>query len=388
MDLSEFKTGFGYLSGQWIWITQVFLVILVSLILNFSQGRLLRYIHRKLEARGSRLADATVDALKKPLTLLIWVLGLTFAGDIIHAETATLLFEVSGDIRNVGVIVSIAWFLTRLIHNTEKVLVKQRPRLGEAQIDEHTAEAIGKMLRLAVVITASLVILQTLGFSVSGVLAFGGVGGIVIGWAARDFVSNFFGGLTIYLDRPFHTGDWIRSPDRNIEGTVEEIGWRQTRIRTFDKRPLYVPNSIFSTIALENPSRMTNRRIFETIGIRYADLPKMDAITADVKQMLMEHPEIDTNETLFVNFNQFSASSVDFIVYTFTKTTAWVPYQEIKQDILLKIARIIADHGAEVAFPTRTLHLKPGEPQHAGLVQDSDRAELERLGANPQAPGA
>ncbi|MGC9457102.1 MAG: mechanosensitive ion channel family protein [Halothiobacillaceae bacterium] len=388
MDLSEFKTGFGFLSGHWVWITQVFFVILVSLILNFSQGRLLRYIHRKLVERGSRLADATVDALKAPVTLFIWVLGLTFAGDIIHAETAAPLFEISDQLRNVGVIVAIAWFLVRLIRNAEGVIARQKPKIGEQELDEHTAEAIGKLLRLAVMITAGLVILQTLGFSVSGVLAFGGIGGIVIGWAARDFVSNFFGGLTIYLDRPFHTGDWIRSPDRNIEGVVEEIGWRQTRIRTFDKRPLYVPNSIFTTIALENPSRMTNRRIFETIGIRYADLDRMDAITADVKRMLSEHPEIDTTETLFVTFNQFSASSVDFIVYTFTKTTAWVPYQEIKQDVLLKIARIIEDHGAEIAFPTRTLHIEASEPQAAGLPQSSDQAALERLGARPGPGGA
>ena len=84
----------------------------------------------------------------------------------------------------------------------------------------------------------------------------------------------------IYLDRPFKVGDWIRSPDRDIEGTVVKIGWRLTEIRTFDQRPLYVPNSMFSTIALQNPSRMLNRRIFETIGIRYDDIHQMEAIVA------------------------------------------------------------------------------------------------------------
>ena len=114
-------------------------------------------------------------------------------------------------------------------------------------------------------------ILQSLGVSVSGLLAFGGIGGIAVGFAARDLLANFLGGLSIYLDRPFTVGDWIRSPDREIEGTVEEIGWRMTRIRTFDQRPLYVPNSIFASVALENPSRMNNRRIYETLGIRYED---------------------------------------------------------------------------------------------------------------------
>ena len=137
--------------------------------------------------------------------------------------------------RDVGVIFVIAWFLLRLIRNTQLNIVKERETKGQ-EVDHTTTDAISKLLRLSVIITASLVTLQTLGYSISGVLAFGGIGGIAIGFAAKDLLANFFGGLMVYLDRPFAVGDWIRSPDRNIEGTVEHIGWRQTRIRTFDKR--------------------------------------------------------------------------------------------------------------------------------------------------------
>jgi MscS family membrane protein len=128
----------------------------------------------------------------------------------------------------------------------------------------------------------------------------------------------------IYLDRPFAVGDWIRSNDRQIEGTVENIGWRQTRIRAFNKRPIYVPNAIFSNIVVENPSRMTHRRIHETLGIRYDDIGKMEAIVAEVKSMLQNHPDIDTTQALIVNFNAFAASSVDFFIYTLTKTKDWL----------------------------------------------------------------
>jgi len=197
--------------------------------------------------------------------------------------------------------------------------------------------------------------------SISGVLAFGGVGGIAIGFAAKDLLSNFFGGLFIYLDRPFAVGDWVRSPDREIEGTVENIGWRVTRIRTFDKRPLYIPNSIFSQIAVENPSRMSNRRIKETIGIRYDDASKIETIINQVKEMLKSHPDIDSQKTLIVNFNSFSPSSLDFFIYTFTKTTDWIEFHSIKQNVLLKIVKIIEDNGAEFAFPTSTLHLADEE---------------------------
>jgi len=161
----------------------------------------------------------------------------------------------------------------------------------------------------------------------------------------------------IYLDRPFSVGDWIRSPDRNIEGTVEKIGWRLTLIRTFDKRPLYIPNSMFASISVENPSRMTHRRINETIGVRYDDGKVLSKIIADVKDMLVNHPEIDNTQTLMVNFNQFAASSLDFFIYTFTKTTNWVKYHEVKQDVLFKITEIVENHGAEMAFPTSTVHI-------------------------------
>jgi MscS family membrane protein len=212
-------------------------------------------------------------------------------------------------------------------------------------------------LRSAAVITAALVVLQSMGYSISGVLAFGGIGGIAVGFAAKDLLANFFGGLMVYLDRPFAIGDWIRSPDKEIEGTVEHIGWRQTRIRTFDKRPLYVPNATFTQIAVENPSRMQNRRIYETIGVRYDDADKVEQIVNDVRAMLREHPEIDTEQTLIVNFNGFGASSLDFFVYTFTKTTQWVRYHEVKEDVLLRILNIVLAHGADVAYPTRTLKI-------------------------------
>ena len=142
-----------------------------------------------------------------------------------------------------------------------------------------------------------------------------------------------------------------------------EIGWRLTIIRTFTQRPLYVPNSVFASISLENPSRMLNRRIYETIGVRYDDAAVVEPIVSDVKAMLEAHPEITTERTMMVNFNAFGPSSLDFFIYCFTHTTVWAEYHKIKQDVLLKIHDIIVSHGAEVAFPTTTVHLQPPEPE-------------------------
>lgn len=179
-------------------------------------------------------------------------------------------------------------------------------------------------------------------------------------------MANFFGGLTIYLDRPFCVGDWIRSPDKQIEGTVEYISGRHTRVRAFNKNPICVPNALFTTIVVENPSRMSHRRIKETIGIRYDDIGLIGVIVTDVKSMLQNHPEIDATQTLIVNFDTFGPSSLDFFIYTFTKTVIWVNFHAVKQDVLLKVAAIIESHGAQIAFPTRTLHIESDSPVAQG----------------------
>ncbi|VWX36969.1 mechanosensitive ion channel family protein [Limnobacter sp. 130] len=337
------------------WVYQVFAVVFLTLLVSYSVGLVFNHLGRLAEKSNNPWDDVFLESARKPLKLLIWLLGISWAAKITHMANNAEIFEFIDPTRRVGIIVLITWFLFGLAKRFEVAL--QNPDRIKEPLDATTASAIGKLLRASIIITAVLVILQNMGFSISGVLAFGGVGGIAVGFAAKDLLANFFGGLTVYMDRPFVVGDWVRSPDKNIEGTVEHIGWRLTRIRTFDKRPLYVPNATFSTISLENPSRMTHRRIQETIGVRYDDIAQVRAIADGVKRMLIDHDEIDDDQTLIVNLNQFGGSSVNLLVYTFTKTTIWVKFHEVKQDVLLKIAEIIEQHGAEIAFPTTTLHV-------------------------------
>lgn len=338
------------------WLPQVLTVILGVAVVNVVAYYALRHIE-KVAARSSTLwDDALIRTARTPLTLIIWVVGVAFAFQIVHEHSGAPLFGFVIPTRDTVVIAALAWFLLRLIGHATQTIIARSAATGTT-LDFTTVDALSKLGRFTVFIVAALVILQTLGFSISGVLAFGGIGGIAVGFAAKDMLANFFGGLTIYLDRPFAVGDWIRSPEKQIEGTVEYIGWRHTRVRAFNKNPIYVPNALFTTIVVENPSRMTNRRIKETIGIRYDDLDEMAGIVADVKAMLSAHPDIDTGATLIVNFNAFADSSLEFFIYAFTKTVEWVPYHEVKQDVLLKVAAIIQTHGAEIAFPTRTLHI-------------------------------
>jgi MscS family membrane protein len=337
-------------------VTQVFIVVFLTLLMNFIAKKVLNRLHAKLTKTRTPWDDALIDALRKPLAVLIWILGFTMATEILDKHAPSVLFEAVGPARDIGIIVCGIWFLMRFITRAEHNFLQYRTSQG-MEVDQTTINAMAKLLRASALITGGLIILQTLGFSISGVLAFGGIGGIAIGFASKDLLANFFGALMIYFDRPFVVGEWIRSPDRNIEGTVEHIGWRLTRIRTFDQRPLYVPNATFTSIAVENPSRMTHRRIHETVGVRYNDAEKVAAIVQDVKKMLLTHPDIDQTQTIIVNFDKFAPSSLDFFIYTFTRTTQWVRYHEVKEDVLLKVIDIIASNDAEIAFPTSTIHL-------------------------------
>lgn len=336
------------------WIVQVFIVVLVTATLSVIARLVLKRVGRKADRTKNYWDDSLLSAARLPIHGLIWVLGLSVAAEIIRNVAGNSLFEYTAITRHIAIVLLGMYFLFNFIKEVESHIINKR-ELKEVHADDVTVRVIGRLLRVSVIITGILVILQTLGISISGVLAFGGIGGIAVGFAAKDLLANFFGGLMIFMDKPFNIGDWVRSPDRNIEGTVEDIGWRLTKIRTFDKRPLYIPNSMFNTIILENPSRMTNRRIHETFGLRYCDAAKMGAIVADVKAMLENHDEIDTEQTLMVNFNALAASSLDFFIYTFTKTTVWADYHAVKQDVLLQVIDIIHKHGADIAFPTRTL---------------------------------
>ena len=344
---------------QYLWAFELFLIVLIALSLGFALNRMID----KLEVQAAKTKtvwdDALIEACRRPAIWLIWILGINFAAGIAAQKMDSPLQALIDPINRLALIFLGTIFLTSFIKRAERNLI--HPDYIAKPLDATTVRAVGKLLRASVIITAVLIAMQLFGYSISGLLAFGGIGGIAVGFAAKDLLANFFGGLMIYLDRPFSVGEWIRSPDKEIEGVVEDIGWRLTRIRTFDKRPLYIPNAVFANISVENPSRMSNRRIYETVGIRYEDINSMDAIVEQVTAMLVEHPEIDTTQTMIVNFDAFSASSVDFFVYTFTKTTNWIDFHKIKQDILLRIAGIVEANSAEIAFPTSTLHIASGE---------------------------
>jgi MscS family membrane protein len=338
------------------WHIQVFLVVLATLIVGGFVRGIISKLSGQSRSTENVLDDAFFDSLVSPARGVVWILGLSIAVHIVAIHSDSVVFQSVSAIRNVGIVLMLTWFLQRFIRSYVALFIDSKLS-AEEPVDTTLVHGLGKLLRGAVAITATLIVLQNLGVNIGGLLAFGGIGGIAIGLAAQDVFKNVFGGFTIYFDRPFSVGDWIRSPDRDIEGTVEHIGWRVTAIRTFNKRLLYVPNSVFTTIALENPSRMSHRRIYENIGVRYSDIGSLPKILDEVKAYLRQNTDIDQNQTLMVSLNEFADSSVNFFVYALTHTTNWSEYHQVKEKVLFEINEIIERNDSEIAFPTRTLHI-------------------------------
>lgn len=364
-NATEFMAELLSINPSHFWILQIFVVILVTLTASAVVNYVLKRLRDKLRKTRTLWDDSLVEAARKPARTLIWVLGICYAVEIVYNVTNAEVFAMVDTLRMLGIIGVVTWWLIRFVSTFEQNFIAERHRKKKS-VDLTTTQAVSKLVKASILITAVLVTLQNLGFSISGVLAFGGIGGIAIGFAAKDLLANVFGTIGIYYDRPFSVGDWIRSPDKDIEGSVEKIGWRQTVIQSFDKRPIYVPNALFSTIVVQNPSRMSHRRISETIRIRHEDVGAVEAITHDIRTMLQEHEGIDATQSLMVYFTTIGQSSLDIMVYCFTRTKVWAEYLAVQHDVLLKINDIIVSHGARLALPATTLHM----PDVAAMQQE------------------
>lgn len=328
----------------------IIIAITLTTILSIALRLTLRYLTHKASKTKNTLDDVVIKSISMPILVFIWFLLIYYIIGLVASEFSSLN-KLEQPLQAAPIII-ITWFIFRFINNIELMISASKSKLNS-----DSTRLITRIIKIFILLLTTLTIAQFFGLSVTSILTFGGMGGIIIGFAAKDLLANIFGGLMLQIDKPFNTGDWIRSSEHNFEGTVNKIGWRMTKVITFSKNPIYIPNSIFATIPIETPSRMTNRRIKETIGVRYDDIDKISIILAQIKQYLIASADIDKRQALIINLNEFNAYSVDFFVYAFTKTKNWQKYHQIKQDVLLEISNIITKNNAEIAFPTQVNHL-------------------------------
>ena len=339
--------------GSYLWVGQIFGVTLLFFVAYKAIGMLFKIIQKHFKVSKNWVVEICIKTVKKPMRFLFVLMCTLVIIDIFN--TNTMLFSGFHTVyaRNVVFVIFCAWSIIRFTGFVQEYMLYHSHKIH----DKTSVLAFGQIGNALTIVISSLIAMQIMGVNFAGLLAFGGFSGIAVGFAAKDLLANFFGAIMIYMDKPFKVGDWIKSPEKEIEGEVESISWRQTKIITFEKRPIYVPNSVFSTIVIENASRMTHRRLDEIIGIRYDDISKANDIVDDIKEMLIEHSKVDNSQSLVVGVVKFAASSVDIMLYCFTTTTTLLEFSKVRHEILLGTSSIITKHGAEIAFPTSTVHV-------------------------------
>lgn len=323
-------------------ILKLLSILLITFIVSYITNKILGYFIRKsLIKKGTK--SAIISAIKTPIITTIWIIGLSLGLDILSLSSGSSYFtkELSSNIRIIGVITIVTWGILRVIGIYENRLISGK---YEVDIDKTTLSALINCAKIITYIVAALIMIQTLGFNINGILALGGATGIGISLAAKDLLSNFFGALMIYLDRPFKVGEIIKSPDKVIEGTVEQIGWRLTKIITPDQRPIYVPNSIFTTIIVENISRISNRRLREVLRIATTDIKSVKSAISDIEKYLNQAPEIDQSQQSIVYLENFVEKSADLVIETLINAMSFYEFQTFKQNLLLGVIEIINSH--------------------------------------------
>jgi len=297
--------------------------------------------------------DKLIASLKAPLRFLPIVVGLFFAID--HLELKDAPAEVSQSLLRSLIAFAFFWAVFNAVTPFSGLLSKLRGILTAAMVDW-----LIKAIKATVVLVAGATILEMWGVEIAPVLASLGLLGVAVALGAQDMFKNLIAGLLILSERRFHQGDWIKV-DGIVEGTVERIGFRSTRIVRFDKAPVYVPNGKLSDNAVTNFSAMSYRRIYWMIGVDYrTTIAQLRQIRDEIEAYLIESGSFagPPDVARFVRIDKFSDSSIDIMLYCFTKTTNWGAWLEVKEDLAYKVKEIVARAGSRFAFPSQSVYVE------------------------------
>ncbi len=333
-------------------------IILFSLIVRGIFARtVVRGISRAAAGTKTNLDDALVTTIAAPLKMVPIIVGVYAASQVIVLND-DLQGIVDKVLRSL-VAFSIFWTLNRAVGGFSFLFTGLRSTLSPAIVDWIT-----KSLQLVCVFVGAAAILEIWGIQVGPILAGLGIFGVAVALGAQDLFKNLISGILILVERRMERGEWI-AVDGVVEGTVEKINFRSTLVRRFDKAPVYVPNSSFSDNAVVNYSRMTHRRIKWVIGVEYrTTTEQLRYIRDEIEAYLYTNDAFakPPEATLFVHVDSFNDSSIDFLIYCFTKTTVWTEWLEHKEAFALKLIEIVENAGTGFAFPSRTLYMQQQEP--------------------------
>jgi MscS family membrane protein len=349
---------------QWLmvdhpWLIEIAVALLLLFILNVVLKRFFVQSKQKAHLNESDWRYHLEYAAVTPARVLLWILLGSFILDLGVRELKLSGLSYVGSLRNAGIITCLAWFLLRwkkVFHRVVSIRLEREK--GRLALDPFTLEIVGKIFTIAVLFLTILIIMQLFGLNVVPLITFGGIGAATLGIAGKDVISNFFGGMMIYFTRPFMINDLIELPRQKLLGYIEEIGWYFTSVRDLEKKPVYIPNSVFSTEPVINQSRMTHRRIDELIGIRYDDLGVLPKIVGEIRTLFEHNVSIDHHQPIYVFLKNLADTSVQIEVKAYALSTRYEDFMEVRQAILVEICRVVEKNGAEMPFPTMEVLLK------------------------------
>lgn len=339
------------LALQNFWIAEIFILAAVFFISN----QILKKVGQKIGKNSKSICKEKSHLIRNvlfPIQLLLALLLISFGLQILMQRFEILTsFQFLVPLRNLATIALAVWFLFRwkqyLYHSFEKSLCE-----ATGPFDSFSLQIAGKVFNIVIIFIALLITLQILGLDIVPFITFGGVGIAAIGFAAKDIIANYVSGFLLYATRPFSIGDQIEIPEKNILGHIEEIGWCLTSIRDLQKRPVFIPNTLFSSALLINYSRMTHRCIQETIQIRFSDAAKIPQIQKKIRSLLQNHPNIDQNLPIYVYLQAFGIYSLELEIRAYVIPTRYEEFMTIKQEILLEIQNQISQEEAAIVYLT------------------------------------
>jgi len=297
-----------------------------------------------------------LDAAYPPVLTLLWVVGFfSIYYQLSHNDSFELIIHNIHEYQSVCLIIPCCWFFFRLNSIIKNTLIDDYKK-NAINFDPLLITMLTNVTTIVIAFFSIAIIFHFMNLPMDSLIIYRGALSIALGLAAQNILGNFFGGIMILTHKQFKVGDWISSPDKNIEGIVEEIKWNSTKIRTLDRRPFYVPNAIFTHIIIINSSNMYNRHIKQIIGLRYQDVDKINNITTDITMMLSTHPEIDHLQQATADWMEFGSHALHIEIDAFTKTTDRKLFRKAQQNIYVEITKIIYQHKAQIAIPITFIH--------------------------------
>ena len=295
--------------------------------------------------------DKVISALKHPVSFAFVLVGIHLFFLLIFQETGVIK-----NILNTLVVFVIFWAIISISEALKGILYHATERFNP-DLSREMGNFILKIIKILIGGIGLGAMLQVWGINVTALIASLGLGGLAFALAAKDTASNLFGSFAILADKSIRIGEWIKVD--GIEGVVEDVGMRTTKIRTFEKSLITMPNQIVANHPIENYSRRGVRRFKMNIGLTYSTSgEQVKHIVHEIRYLLHNHENISQDETILVNFDKFGDSALNIFVYAFTHTSNWKTYMDIRQEIQLRIMQIVEENGSSFAFPSQSVYVE------------------------------